>query len=79
MRSVLGAIVAAGHKGNDRSAVIAALFAEPERPSAVGPLKFDRSGDPATESYGAYEVRAGRLTFLRVVPPRPPVAEPEHP
>jgi branched-chain amino acid transport system substrate-binding protein len=76
MRSVLEAIESAGRKGNDRSAVIDALLRSPERQTAVGPLRFDSRGDPASDAYAAYGVRAGRLRFLRVVAPAAPPRDP---
>ena len=69
MRLVLDAIRAAGDRGNDRGAVIDAVYGLGRRRTALGPITIDRAGDVSTHVYGAYRVRGGRLTFARVLGP----------
>lgn len=69
MRTVLDAIRAAGSRGNDRGAVIDALYRLGSRRTALGKISIDRQGDVSTRVYGAYRVRAGKLVFARVLDP----------
>jgi branched-chain amino acid transport system substrate-binding protein len=69
MRTVLDAIRAAGDRGNDRGAVIDALYRLGPRPTALGTISIDRQGDVSTRVYGAYRVRADKLVFVRVLDP----------
>jgi branched-chain amino acid transport system substrate-binding protein len=63
MRGVMAAVKGAGVKGNDRSAVIRAYFAQGERRSALGPMAVTASGDSTLRRYGIWRIRAGHLSF----------------
>jgi branched-chain amino acid transport system substrate-binding protein len=59
-----------GAKGNDKSAVLAALFAIKARHSVLGTYGFDANGDTTLKSYGLYKVgKDGNPTFERTVTP----------
>jgi branched-chain amino acid transport system substrate-binding protein len=58
MKLGLDTIAAAGAKGNDKAAVLAALFATKSRDSVLGKYGFDANGDTTLTSYGLYKVDA---------------------
>src|SRR5206468_4637490 len=55
MKLGLDTIASAGAKGNDRAAVLAALFAIKNRNGAIGTYGFDKNGDTTLTSYGLYK------------------------
>ncbi len=66
MKLGLDTIAALGPKGDEKSAVVAALFAIQNRNSVLGPYGFDRDGDTTLASYGLYRVGpGGRLLFTK--------------
>lgn len=70
MKVGLDTIAAAGAKGNDKSAVLAALFATKSRNSVLGNYGFDANGDTTLKSYGVYKVGPdGNPVFLNAVTP----------
>jgi branched-chain amino acid transport system substrate-binding protein len=69
MKLALDTIAGLGARGNDRSAVIAALFATKHRNSVLGTYGFDADGDTTLKAYGLYEVRGGNPAFERTVTP----------
>lgn len=68
MRSILGAVRAAGSQGNQRRAVIAKLFARPVHPSVIGPFRFEPNGDTSSTRYAVDRVRGGHPVLVRVLP-----------
>ena len=64
MRLVLAAIERAGPLGNDRAAVIGALFELGERESPLGPYRIDSDGNSTSTAYSRLGVRGGRLVLL---------------
>ena len=56
MKLGLDTIASLGSKGNDRSAVLAALFSITARNSVLGTYGFDKNGDTTLTKYGLYEV-----------------------
>jgi branched-chain amino acid transport system substrate-binding protein len=70
MQLGLQTIAKLGAKGNDRSAVLPALFAIRARHSALGTYGFDSNGDTTLKAYGLYKVGAdGKLQFERSITP----------
>ncbi len=70
MKLGLDTIAAAGAKGNDKSAVLSALFATKAHPSVLGTYGFDTNGDTTLKSYGLYKVgKDGNPLFERSVTP----------
>jgi branched-chain amino acid transport system substrate-binding protein len=67
MSLALDAITRAGDKGNDRQAVIAALFATKDRDSVLGKYSIDANGDTTNTAYGLYKVDNGALAFDEVI------------
>jgi branched-chain amino acid transport system substrate-binding protein len=67
MKLVLVAINNARGKGNDRDAVRRQFFRIKDRDSVLGPYSIDANGDTTIDDYGLYEVRGGRLTFVRKI------------
>ena len=66
----LDTITSLGAKGNDKSAVLAALFATKARHSVLGTYGFDSNGDTTLKSYGLYKVgKDGNPLFERTVTP----------
>jgi branched-chain amino acid transport system substrate-binding protein len=68
MRDVLSAIRRAGRHGNDRQAVIDALFAGGPRDSVLGAYTIDARGDTTNDAVGGFGAQAGRLRFERILP-----------
>jgi branched-chain amino acid transport system substrate-binding protein len=70
MKLAIDTIASAGPKGNDKSAVLAALFATKARHSVLGTYGFDANGDTTLKSYGLYKVgKDGNPLFERTVTP----------
>ncbi len=70
MKLGLDTIAGLGSKGNDRTAVLAALLATTSRSSVLGTYGFDKNGDTTLKSYGLYKVgKDGNPQFERTVTP----------
>ncbi len=70
MKLGLETIAKLGPKGNDKSAVLAALFATTSRSSVLGSYGFDKNGDTTLKSYGLYKVGSdGEPVFLKTITP----------
>ncbi|HEX3872640.1 MAG TPA: branched-chain amino acid ABC transporter substrate-binding protein [Solirubrobacteraceae bacterium] len=70
MKLGLDTIAGLGAKGNDKSAVLAALFATKSRASVLGTYGFDANGDTTLKSYGLYKVGAdGNPVFSKTLTP----------
>jgi branched-chain amino acid transport system substrate-binding protein len=68
MKLALDTIASLGSRGNDRAAVLAALFATKNRNSVLGTYGFDKNGDTTLTHYGLYGVGPdGNPTFLHPV------------
>jgi branched-chain amino acid transport system substrate-binding protein len=68
MKLALDTIASLGAKGNDKAAILSALFAIKARNSVLGTYGFDANGDTTLTKYGFYGVGAdGNPTFLRAV------------
>lgn len=65
MRLVLAAITRAAPRGNDRAAVIRALFALGTRPSPLGPYRIEPDGNSSSTRYSRLGVRGGALVRRR--------------
>jgi branched-chain amino acid transport system substrate-binding protein len=66
----LATIAGLGAKGNDKAAVLAALFATKAHHSVLGTYGFDANGDTTLKSYGLYKVGSdGNPLFERTVTP----------
>jgi branched-chain amino acid transport system substrate-binding protein len=70
MNLVLDTIKSLGSKGNDKSAVLHALFATKSRQSVLGTYGFDANGDTTLKSYGLYKVGSdGNPVFFKTITP----------
>ncbi len=70
MQLGLQTIAKLGPKGNDKAAVLSALFAIRSRHSVLGTYGFDKNGDTTLKSYGLYKVgHDGNPQFERTVTP----------
>ena len=68
MKLGLDTIKGLGDKGNDKSAVLDALFATKNRKSVLGTYSFDKNGDTSLTDYGIYKVGTdGNPTFDHAV------------
>ena len=68
MKLGLDTIAGLGAKGNDKSAVLAALFATASRHSVLGTYGFDKNGDTTLKAYGLYKVGSnGQLVFNKTL------------
>jgi len=67
MALTLDAIRRARTRGNDRQAVINAVFATRDRHSVLGTYSIDRNGDTTLTDYGLYKMGDGVLVFDRVI------------
>ena len=68
MKLGLDTITSLGAKGNDKAAVLAALFAVKNRNSVLGTYGFDSNGDTTLKKYGLYKVGpTGDPTFDKTV------------
>jgi branched-chain amino acid transport system substrate-binding protein len=70
MSLVLESIRRAGAHGNDRRAVIAALFGTRERASVLGRFSVQPGGEVTLPLYGVDRIENGRLVFFRAMPAR---------
>ena len=65
MKLGLDTVASLGSKGNDKAAVLAALFAT-NRNSVLGAYEFDRNGDTTLSDFGVYtSSTAGRRSPAR--------------
>jgi branched-chain amino acid transport system substrate-binding protein len=70
MKLGLDTIAKLGSKGNDKAAVLSALFSTTSRNSVLGTYGFDKNGDTTLKSYGLYKVGAdGDPVFLKTITP----------
>ena len=70
MKLGLDTIAKLGSKGNDKSAVLSALFSTTNRNSVLGTYGFDKNGDTTLKSYGLYKVGPdGDPVFLKTITP----------
>ncbi len=70
MKLGLDTIAKLGAKGNDKAAVLAALFATTSRSSVLGTYGFDKNGDTTLKSYGLYKVGpTGDPVFVKTITP----------
>jgi branched-chain amino acid transport system substrate-binding protein len=67
MKLTLLAIQNAGDKGNDRHAVIDALFKIKDHDSPLGTYSIDGNGDTTLSDYAADRVENGKLVFEKVL------------
>jgi branched-chain amino acid transport system substrate-binding protein len=67
MSATLQAIRRAGTRGNNRQAVIDALFAMGERDSVIGRYAIEPDGETTLSSYGIDRVSAGQPVFWRAL------------
>jgi branched-chain amino acid transport system substrate-binding protein len=68
MKLGLDTITKLGDKGNDKSAVLQALFATKNRSSVLGTYSFDKNGDTTLTDYGLYTVGSdGNPTFSKTI------------
>jgi branched-chain amino acid transport system substrate-binding protein len=64
MKLGLDTIAHLGASGNDRRAILGALFATRHRHSVLGTYSFTKTGDTTLRTYGVYRVAHGAPTFL---------------
>ena len=70
MKLGLDTIAGLGAKGNNKAAVLAALFATKARSSVLGTYGFDKNGDTTLKDYGLYKVGPdGNPLFEKTVKP----------
>jgi branched-chain amino acid transport system substrate-binding protein len=75
MSLALDTIESAGSDGNDRAAVLEALFNTKDRNSVLGKYGFDENGDTTLTSYGLYKVdSSGNPVFFKTLTPPASVA-----
>jgi branched-chain amino acid transport system substrate-binding protein len=67
MSLAIDAIKRAGDKGNDRQAVIDALFNTKDRHSVLGTYSIDKNGDTTITDYGLYKIVNGQIKFDRTI------------
>ena len=67
MSLILDAIKRAGPRGNDRQAVLDAIFATRNRDSVLGRYSIDKNGDTTLTDYGVYGIKGGELSFERKI------------
>jgi len=68
MKLGLDTIAKLGSKGNDKSAVLSALFGTQNRNSVLGTYGFDKNGDTTLTDYGLYKVGSdGNPTFSKTI------------
>jgi branched-chain amino acid transport system substrate-binding protein len=72
MRLGLDTIAKLGARGDDRSAIVSALFGTKNRHSVLGTYSFDRHGDTTLRTFGLYKVskRDGVPVFIKNIKPR---------
>jgi branched-chain amino acid transport system substrate-binding protein len=70
MKLGLDTIASLGPEGNNKLAVLRALFDMRRRDSVLGTYGFDRNGDTTLKSYGLYKVgAAGDPVFWKTLTP----------
>jgi branched-chain amino acid transport system substrate-binding protein len=70
MKLGLETITGLGAKGNDKAAVLAALFATQNRSSVLGTYGFNANGDTSLKTYGLYKVDSkGEPIFFKTLLP----------
>jgi len=70
MKLGLDTIKSLGAQGNDKDAIIKALFAIKNRKSVLGTYGFDKNGDTTLKSYGLYKVGSdGNPVFFKTLTP----------
>ncbi|MFL5863135.1 MAG: branched-chain amino acid ABC transporter substrate-binding protein [Solirubrobacteraceae bacterium] len=70
MKLGLETIAKLGAKGNDKAAVLSALFSTTSRNSVLGTYGFDKNGDTTLKSYGLYKVgSSGDPVFYKTITP----------
>ena len=70
MKLGLDTIKSLGAKGNNKAAMLAALFATKNRSSVLGTYGFDKNGDTTLKSYGLYKVGSnGEPVFVKTLTP----------
>ena len=67
MSLALDVLKRAGAKANDRSAVIAALFATKNKDSVLGKYSIDANGDTSLTDYGLYVIKNGIPTYEKKI------------
>ncbi|MEA2391326.1 MAG: branched-chain amino acid transport system substrate-binding protein [Solirubrobacteraceae bacterium] len=67
MALALDAIKRAGDKGNDRAAVVQALFNTKSRNSVLGTYSLDPNGDTSLKAMGLYVIKGGALKLDKVI------------
>jgi branched-chain amino acid transport system substrate-binding protein len=67
MELALDAIRRAGANGNDRQAVVNALFSTKNRHSVLGTYSIDKNGDTTLTDYGLYKMGNGAVVFDKVI------------
>jgi branched-chain amino acid transport system substrate-binding protein len=68
MKLAIDTIAKLGPKGNDKAAVLAALFATKNRASVLGTYSFDKDGDTSLTDYGLYTVGSdGNPQFTKTI------------
>ena len=65
-RLVVTSVAGPRPKGNDKAAVVTALFAT-TRNSILGSYEFDRDGDTTLGDYGVYTVANGLPTYSSAI------------
>jgi branched-chain amino acid transport system substrate-binding protein len=72
MNAALQAIKNAGDKGNCREDVIKGFFAIKNKQSVLGTYSIDADGDTTITDYGGNTIKAGKLTFDKVIKAQTP-------
>ena len=68
MKLALDTLKAAGDKANDREAVRAQLLENTKgRDSVLGTYDIDENGDTTLTDYGLYDIKGGKLTFVKAI------------
>lgn len=68
MKLGLDTVAGLGAKGNDKAAILAALFATKQRNSPLGSYGFDAKGDTTLTAYGLYKVGPAHVpTFEKTI------------
>jgi branched-chain amino acid transport system substrate-binding protein len=70
MKLGLETVTSLGAKGNDKAAVLAALFAVKNRSSVLGTYGFNANGDTSLKTYGLYKIDSkGEPVFFKTLLP----------
>jgi branched-chain amino acid transport system substrate-binding protein len=67
MALALDSIKRAGANGNDRDAVLKALFSTKDRKSVLGTYSIDKNGDTSLTDYGLYTIKDGLPTYSKKI------------